>query len=111
MLRAGREKAPSPLRFREMQTLENKRVLVIGLGTSGLAACDLLQRRAAEIVAVDSAETPALCESVALLRTRGIQAELHPDNLPAGPFDFAIISPGVPTSHPWARELRECGIP
>ena len=94
-----------------MQTLENKQILVIGLGTSGLAACDLLQRRGARIVAVDSADTPGLSASAVRLRTSGIHVELNAVKPPSGTFDFAVLSPGVPNSLPLVRELRERGIP
>src|SRR5215510_6780954 len=94
-----------------MQGLENKRVLVIGLGASGLAACDLLQRRGAKIVAVDSADTSLLRDHSALMRARGIQVELNATKPPAAPFDFTVMSPGVPTEILLAREASERGIP
>src|SRR5437867_480469 len=94
-----------------MQELENKRALVIGLGASGMAACDLLQRRRAKVVAVDSADSPTLRERAALLRGRGTEIELGAAELPAVPFDFAVISPGVPNEIRLARGAAERGIP
>jgi UDP-N-acetylmuramoylalanine--D-glutamate ligase len=43
-----------------MVTLENKNVLVVGLGVSGIAASELCLARGARVVAVDGADTPAL---------------------------------------------------
>ena len=94
-----------------MQELENKRALVIGLGASGMAACDLLQRRRAKVVGVDSADSPMLRERAALLRGRGTEVELGAAELPAVPFDFAVISPGVPNEIRLVRGAVERGIP
>ena len=43
-----------------MFALKEKNVLVIGLGTSGQAACDLLLKRGARVTAVDSGDSETL---------------------------------------------------
>ena len=89
------------------QALENKRVLVIGLGASGLAACDLLQRRGARVLAVDSADTPALRERAEQLLSRGIPVKLGAITLDDSAIDLAVVSPGVPKEIPLMRALVE----
>lgn len=66
----------------------SQRVLVLGRGASGRAACALLERLGSEVSAVDGGEA-----------------------LPAGDFSFAVVSPGIALSHPWQRECRARSIP
>ena len=80
------------------QALENKRVLVMGLGASGMAACDLLQRRGASVLALDSAGTPALNERAVQLRARGIAVQLSAVKLDSSPLDLAVVRPAAPKS-------------
>src|SRR5436309_293775 len=93
------------------QALENKRVLVIGLGASGMAACDLLQRRGANVLALDSADTPALRERATELHARGIAVQLSAVKLDSTPVDLAMVSPGVPPENPLMREIAKRKIP
>ena len=83
-----------------MFVLENKRVLVIGLGLSGAAAAELALSRGAKVTAIDSAENESLRRQAADFRTRGVEVVLSATGLPAGQFDLAVLSPGVPLDHP-----------
>ncbi|HXG47321.1 MAG TPA: Mur ligase family protein, partial [Methylomirabilota bacterium] len=83
-----------------MITLDDKRVLVIGLGRSGVAASELLRSHGAQVVAVDAATGDALAREAARLRPLGIEVVLGTSALPAGEFDFVVTSPGVPWSDP-----------
>ena len=66
-----------------MTSLENKKVLVIGLGKSGLAAAELLHRLGAKVLAVDSADSPELQREVATLLARGIAVQLGAGERPS----------------------------
>jgi UDP-N-acetylmuramoylalanine--D-glutamate ligase len=94
-----------------MFALEDKDVLVIGLGLSGVAATELLLSRGARVAALDSADSAALREQEAALRGRGAHVELNARSLPLRRFDFAVLSPGVPLTHPLVVELKEKQIP
>ena len=59
-----------------MFILENKSVLIIGLGLSGVAATDLALSRGAKVTVLDSANRAALEKEAAELRQRGVQVEL-----------------------------------
>ncbi len=94
-----------------MFMLEDKRVLVVGLGASGLAACALLRSRGARVTAVDNADTPGLRAQAQTLRAQGVTAWLGQAAPPDGLFDLVVLSPGVPGANPLAGELARRGVP
>ena len=85
--------------------------LVCGLGASGLAAARLLRAEGAAVTAVDERDTPAGRESAAVLRELGGTVELGAATPPAGNFDAAVVSPGLPADGPFLSELRRRGVP
>ncbi len=94
-----------------MISLQNKSVLVLGLGKSGLAAVDLLHRGGAKVVAIDSANTPELQQGIAPLQSRGIAVQLGATEAPARSFDLAVISPGIPWTNPVLKEISARKVP
>jgi hypothetical protein len=94
-----------------MVSLENKNVLVIGLGASGVAACTLLRERGANVVAVDSADTPRLRGAAAPLLANKVQVHLGASTLSSNGFDLAVVSPGVPWSNPILSRVSRSGVP
>jgi UDP-N-acetylmuramoylalanine--D-glutamate ligase len=94
-----------------MFALEDKNVLVIGLGLSGVAATELLLARGARVTALDSADSASLREQAMALRANGAHVELGATMLPLRRFDFAVVSPGVPLTHSLVVELREKQVP
>ena len=89
-----------------MVTLENKNVLVVGLGASGKAACELLLRKGARVSAVDDSRNEELERDAAALKGRGVRVELG-GKVPAESFDLAVVSPGVPWTSPSLKALAE----
>src|ERR1051325_1311570 len=94
-----------------MPDLANKRVLVLGLGGRGRAACELLRRCGAVVTAVDSADTPALREDAEALRALGVEVALGVATPPAGDFSLAINSPAVPLNSQLARAVVQRHLP
>ena len=94
-----------------MFRLQDKVVLVIGLGLSGAAAARLLVSRGARVTAMDNSDTPALRREAEELRDLGVRVELDLRLAPAGLFDFAVVSPGVPMDSLLVKELRQREIP
>jgi len=84
--------------------LENKNVLVVGLGASGKAACDLLLRKGARVWAVDDATSDALHQEGKQLEAKGVQVQLG-GRFPERRFDLAVVSPGVPWESPALKRL------
>jgi UDP-N-acetylmuramoylalanine--D-glutamate ligase len=80
--------------------LENKDVLVVGLGVSGKAACELLLRKGARVWAVDDADNEGLRRDAETLRAKGTCVQLG-GGLPGKErFDLAVVSPGVSWESP-----------
>jgi UDP-N-acetylmuramoylalanine--D-glutamate ligase len=84
--------------------LENKEVLVVGLGASGKAACELLLRKGARVWAVDDAKTDMLQRDADRLKGQGVRVQLGGE-LPNRGFDLAVVSPGVPWESPSLQSL------
>ncbi len=94
-----------------MFRLQDKAVLVIGLGLSGAAAARLLVSRGAHVTAMDNSDTPALRREAEELRGLGVRVELDLRLPPAGHFDLAVISPGVPLDSSLVKDLRQREVP
>ncbi len=94
-----------------MFRLQDKAVLVIGLGLSGAAAARLLVSRGAHVTAMDNSDTPALRREAEELRGLGVRVELDLRLPPAGPFDLAVVSPGVPLHSSLVKDLRQREVP
>ena len=94
-----------------MIALENKRVLVIGLGKSGLAAAALAQRRGAQVLVVDGSDTPELRREAATISAQGITTQLGVTEAPVEQFDLVVTSPGVAWSNPILHEMNRRKVP
>lgn len=88
-----------------------RRVLVLGMGSSGVAAAELLLRAGARVVVMDRTSNPGLETHAQALRGRGADVVLGGAQAPSGAFDLCVVSPGVPCAGPWVTELRERGVP
>ena len=89
----------------------NKRVLVVGLGKSGLAAARFLKARGAHVTVSDSRPATLITELPALL-DQGIMVETGSHGLLTfRRQDLIIVSPGVPSSVPELKQVRALGMP
>jgi UDP-N-acetylmuramoylalanine--D-glutamate ligase len=87
-------------------------VAVVGLMRSGRAAAELLRRSGASVYASDAADTPALRENAAALRSVGCAVELGRHDLARiAKAAAVVVSPGVlPDAAPVAA-ARAAGVP
>ncbi len=92
--------------------LEGRRIVVVGLGRSGLAAARLAARRKAIVTVTDERTEGDLGEAAREARALGATLRLdgHPADL-AAEADLVVLSPGVPTSVPLVAEARRRGVP
>jgi UDP-N-acetylmuramoylalanine--D-glutamate ligase len=90
--------------------LNNKRVLVVGLGKSGLAAARLLKARGARVT-VSDARPAMLIAELPMLLDEGYMVEAGSHGLLTfRRQDLIVVSPGVPTSTPELKQVRAMGM-
>jgi UDP-N-acetylmuramoylalanine--D-glutamate ligase len=94
-----------------MFELNDKEVVVIGLGGRGRAACELLVRQGAKVRGVDSGDSADLRAAAGRLRSLGAEVVLGATTLPAREFSLAVVSPAVPLDAGLVREARARGVP
>ncbi len=92
--------------------LANKRVLVVGLGKSGVASALFLQARGAKVTVSDSKPQDQLGEEIPVLLDHGIAVETggHGERTFRGQ-DLIVVSPGVPVDSPPLVQARARGEP
>ncbi len=88
-----------------------KTALVLGLGESGEAAAELLGAEGTAVTVLDRAGETALGDRARRLQSRGIRVLPGVETVPEEPFEVCIVSPGVPVTAPWIREVQRRGIP
>lgn len=86
-------------------------ILVLGLGGSGLAASRLLAEEGHAVTAVDRRGAAELRGAMAALAALPVRLLPGAVELPEGPFDRAVVSPGLPPASPWLAALRSRGVP
>ena len=90
--------------------LKDKRVLVVGLGKSGVASALFLKAHGARVTVSDSKPEAELREEILLLLDQGITVETggHGDRTFRGQ-DLIVVSPGVPFDAPQLEQARALG--
>ena len=91
--------------------LDDKQVLVLGLGETGLSALRWLYRQGARLSVADTRETPPGVDA--------LKAEMPAVKLHTGAFtekvfsdaDIIVISPGVPKAEPLVQTAIKRGVP
>ena len=91
---------------------KDKRILVVGSGISGVAACGLLRKEGAQVILFDGNDKLTVEE----LRGRSdefAELEAYVGELPEevrSKLDMAVLSPGVPLDIPLVVDLKERNI-
>jgi UDP-N-acetylmuramoylalanine--D-glutamate ligase len=91
--------------------LNNKKVIVVGLGKTGVATASFLKNRGARVTVTDLAPEAELGEYVPKLHAMGIRLELglhRPETFTGS--DLIVLSPGVPHNIGPIVRARENGI-
>jgi UDP-N-acetylmuramoylalanine--D-glutamate ligase len=91
--------------------LRDQRVLVVGLGKSGLAAARLLLREGARVIATDNRTRAELSGAADELELKGATLELGGHRLESFlNADLIVKSPGIVPTHPELSAAREKGV-
>src|SRR5665811_886419 len=92
--------------------LKSKKVLVVGLGKSGLAAALFLRRRGAQVTVSDLRSAEALSKEIPSLMEAGIAVEAGGHGLLTfRRQDLIVVSPGVPLDTPEVKQVIGYGLP
>jgi UDP-N-acetylmuramoylalanine--D-glutamate ligase len=92
--------------------LKGKKVLVVGLGKSGLAAALFLRRRGAQVTVSDVRSAEALANDIPALLEAGIMVEAGGHGLLTfRRQDLIVVSPGVPLDTPELAQVKSFGLP
>jgi UDP-N-acetylmuramoylalanine--D-glutamate ligase len=95
-----------------MMELKGKKVLVVGLGKSGLAAALFLRRRGAQVTVSDVRSAEALAKDIPALLEEGIMVEAGGHGLLTfRRQDLIVVSPGVPLNTPELAQVKSFGLP
>jgi UDP-N-acetylmuramoylalanine--D-glutamate ligase len=95
-----------------MMELKGKKVLVVGLGKSGLAAALFLRHRGAQVTVSDIRSAEALAKDIPALLDEGINVEAGGHGLLTfRRQDLIVVSPGVPLDTPELAQVRSFGLP
>jgi UDP-N-acetylmuramoylalanine--D-glutamate ligase len=93
-----------------MVELKNKRVLVVGIGKSGLAAARFLKKRGARVT-VSDARPALLIAELPMLLDEGFMVEAGSHGLLTfRRQDLIVVSPGVPATVPELVQVRAIGM-
>jgi UDP-N-acetylmuramoylalanine--D-glutamate ligase len=90
--------------------LKDKRVLVVGLGRSGVASALFLKAHGARVTVSDTKSGDELCNEIPTLLDHGITVETggHGERTFRGQ-DLIVVSPGVPVDAPALVQARALG--
>ena len=92
--------------------LKNKRVLVVGLGKSGISAALYLRTLGARVTVSDSRSGEALAKEIPALLDAGVMVETGGHGvLTFRRQDLIVVSPGVPLSTPEIQQVLAFGVP
>jgi UDP-N-acetylmuramoylalanine--D-glutamate ligase len=92
--------------------LKNKRVLVVGLGKSGISAAHFLRSLGARVTVSDSRDAVALAAEIPSLLEAGIMVETGGHGLLTfRRSDLIVVSPGVPMDTPELKQVIAFGLP
>ena len=90
-----------------LENIKGKRVLVVGLGKSGIAAVQAMLKLGADVSVQDSKEAEAVDgQLLTFLEGKGVSCYFHEIPEHVENFDMLILSPGVNPELPFIREAE-----
>ena len=94
----------------DLMELKDKRVLVVGLGKSGVASALFLKAHGARVTVSDTKSGDELRNEIPVLLDHGVTVETggHGERLFRGQ-DLIVVSPGVPVDAPLLAQARSLG--
>jgi UDP-N-acetylmuramoylalanine--D-glutamate ligase len=99
----------APSMFEVNMKYQNKKVLVCGMGKSGISAARLLLRHGAVVTLTDTKAKPQI--DIDLLEKSRVSTYFgrNPDDI-VGDFDIVVLSPGISVYSPFVDIARRAGV-
>jgi UDP-N-acetylmuramoylalanine--D-glutamate ligase len=94
---------------RGRELLTGRRVLVVGLGASGLSAARALKERGARVRVTELSSGEDVRARAEALAREGIDAEIGGHDFARLDAELAVVSPGIPPTAPVIEKLRRAG--
>ncbi len=94
-----------------LSSWNGKKIIVVGMGRSGVAAGEWLLGEKAEVTMFDESTDPAVAEVGLRMKARGAEVITGQKSVMGRSFDRAILSPGISPDRPMVLELRAAGVP
>ena len=92
--------------------LANKTIIVVGLGSTGIAVARFLKNRGATVIVSDQAAEESLGSRAQKIHEMGIAMELGPHRTRTfEKADLVVLSPGVSHTIEPVLRAKECGVP
>ncbi len=93
-----------------MNQLENKKILVVGMGKSGIAATQALLKLGAVVSVYDRKEENKIdIQLIQFLRNKNVACYFGEEPNNTGDLDMVVISPGVPLDTSFLYKAKEAG--
>jgi len=92
--------------------IDGKRMVVVGLGKSGVSCARFLSRRGAHVTVTDASPRERVADAAREMDRMGVELVLggHPESV-FHAADAIVVSPGVPHDLPGIQAARERSIP
>jgi UDP-N-acetylmuramoylalanine--D-glutamate ligase len=92
--------------------VQGKKILIVGLGKSGVASALFLASRGARVTVSDAKQEHKLRDQISALLERGVTVETGKHGRRSfHAAELIVVSPGVPHNLPQLDEARRCGTP
>ena len=92
------------------KSVKGKKILVVGLGRSGIAAAKALVGMGAKVSVQDSESADKVDpELMEYLRSKKVKCFFGEEPKDTSAYDMLVLSPGVPTDLPFVKEAAEAG--
>lgn len=95
----------------QLERINGRRIGIIGMARSGMAAADLAARHGGLPFVSDAAPAERLTEQIAVLNQRAIAHETGEHSATLLTSDYIVLSPGVPLTLPILVQAQQQGIP
>ena len=94
-----------------LSSWNGKKIIVVGMGRSGVAAGEWLLGEKAEVTMFDESTDPAVAAVGLRMKARGAEVITGQKSVVGRSFDRAILSPGISPDRPMVLELKAAGVP